>query len=415
MQIELARSLEGTASGEEAKGILSKCVHCGFCTATCPTYQLLGNELDGPRGRIYLIKSVLEGGECSERTRIHLDRCLTCRSCETTCPSGVRYGRLLEVGRDLVEKAAPRTRGERAVRWAIRKFLCGRFFAPFLALGRLVRPGLPARLAARIPEGRVAGERPATGHDRRMLVLEGCVQSAIGPNINSAAMRVLDRAGISLVSSPTAGCCGALSLHMSAVEEAKQSMRRNIDAWWPFLESGVNTIVMTASGCGVTVREYGELLSHDPEYAEKARRISAATRDLSEVVDEVQPGKIEGTESLRVAFHSPCTLQHGQQITGIVERVMQRAGFSLVEVTESHLCCGAAGTYSILQPEISGTLLENRLTAIQGESSDVIVTANIGCQVHLQSRSRVPVLHWIELLDNPAIATKRLITRDRRG
>mgnify|MGYP001182516231 FL=1 len=406
MQIELDPSLRGLAGVQEAKAILGNCVHCGFCTATCPTYQLLGNELDGPRGRIYLIKSVLESGECSERTRIHLDRCLTCRSCETTCPSGVRYGRLLEVGRDLVDRAAPRSRGERLVRWAIRKFLCGGLFAPVLAMGRLIRPILPSRLAVRIPQGRAAGVRPATSHDRRMLVLEGCVQPAIGPNVNAAAARILDRGGISLVSSPTAGCCGALSLHMSAADEARQAMRRNIDAWWPLLESGVDTIAMTASGCGVTVREYGELLADDPEYAEKAGRVSAVTRDLSEILNEFHPGKIEGAESLRVAFHSPCTLQHGQQITGIVERVMERAGFSLVEVSERHMCCGAAGTYSILQPEISSTLLDNRLAALNQAKPDVIATGNIGCQVHLQTRSGVPVVHWVELLDNPAIAAK---------
>ncbi len=406
MQIELAESLRDTRTGKEASEILGKCVHCGFCTATCPTYQLLGDELDGPRGRIYLIKWVLEKNECSERTRFHLDRCLTCRSCESTCPSGVRYGRLLEIGRDLVEQAAPRKRGEKIIRWVIRRFLGGPLFAPFLAIGHLVRPALPARLASQVPRRRSAGERPVARHARRMLVLEGCVQPAIGPNINAAAARVLDRAGISLVSSPNAACCGALSLHMTAVGEARQSIRRNIDAWWPLLESGVEGIVMTASGCGVTVREYGQLLADDPEYADKAQKISAATRDLSEIVDQSHPGVVEGAEAIQVAFHSPCTLQHGQQIRGKVESTLERAGFPLVEVADSHLCCGAAGTYSMLQPDISGKLLGNRLRSLQGANPDVIVTANIGCQVHLESRSEVPVLHWIELMDNPGTVRK---------
>ncbi len=401
MQTALAEFIRDTAAGREADSILRKCVHCGFCTATCPTYQLLGDELDGPRGRIYLIKQVLEGAQPSERTRLHLDRCLTCRSCETTCPSGVRYARLLEIGRAVVEEQAPRPLAEQARRAALRAVLPHRGrFAALLATGRALRPLLPRSSAARIPERREPGPWPAARHERRALLVEGCVQPSIAPRIDAAAARVLDRLGVSLVRVGRAGCCGAVSYHLGAHAEGLEQMRRNIDAWWPEIERGVEAIVVTASACAAMVKEYGELLAEDPRYGERAARVSALARDLSELVAGGDLSVLAaGGPRPRVAFHSPCTLQHAQRITGTVERMLAAAGYPLVPVADGHLCCGSAGTYSILQPEISERLLANKIAALTGGAPERIATANIGCLVHLAGAAPVPVVHWIELLD----------------
>jgi len=400
VQTQLADFIRDTPEGREADAILRKCVHCGFCTATCPTYQLLGDELDGPRGRIYLVKQVLEGAPPTERTRLHLDRCLTCRSCESTCPSGVQYGRLADIGRGIVEKKVPR--GAPAKLW--RAFLgfalsSTALFGAALRLGRLARPLLPGFLRQKVPPaGAPPGAWPAARHARRMLVLAGCVQPAIAPRINAAAARVLDRAGVSLLEAPGAGCCGALRYHLNDQEGGREDMRALIDAWWPAVERGeVEAIVMTASGCGSFVREYEHLLAGDEAYCEKARRIAALTRDLSEVVPEAVAGRIG--RPLRVAFQSPCSLQHGQQIRGKVEALLRAAGCELQPVAEGHLCCGSAGTYSILQPELSGRLRERKLAALGAGGPEVIATANIGCLAHLQGGTPTPVRHWIELLD----------------
>lgn len=385
----------------EAESILRTCVHCGFCTATCPTYQLLGNELDSPRGRIYLIKEMLEGHAATERTRLHLDRCLTCRSCETTCPSGVQYGHLIDIGRQEIEKRSVRPLPQRLLRRLLLMVLPHpRRYAAALSLGRIARPLLPAFLRRKIPARHRAGDRPLPRHQRRMLLLEGCVQPASAPNTNTAAVRVLDGFGISLVSVPGAGCCGALHQHLSEAEAARETMRRNIDAWWPLLEQGAEAIVITASGCGQMVKEYGHLLRHDPDYAAKAERISALTRDLSEVVRELDLGTLQAPgKNVRVAYHSSCTLQHGQKLSGTVEDILRRCGYTLCTVPDSHLCCGAAGTYVLTQPELSQRLLDNKLTALQQEQPDLIASANIGCQLHLASGTDLPVRHWIELLD----------------
>jgi glycolate oxidase iron-sulfur subunit len=397
MQTELADFIRDTPEGREADAILRKCVHCGFCSATCPTYQLLGDELDGPRGRIYLIKQVLEGAEPTQKTRLHLDRCLTCRACETTCPSGVQYGRLADIGRGIVEEKVGRgirERMERAVLSAVLPRTA--LFETALALGRLVRPLLPKALKEKIPaKTRVAGPWPLARHERKMLVLAGCVQPALEPGINAAAARVLDRAGISLIEAPGAGCCGALRFHLNEQEAGRDDMRALIDAWWPLIERGeIEAIVMTASGCGATVREYGQLLQHDPAYREKAARISALTRDLSEVVEPRA-----GTKKGRVAFQSPCSLQHGQQLRGKVEALLQAAGYELAPVADGHLCCGSAGTYSILQPDLSRKLRERKLAALAAGGPAAIATANIGCLTHLQAGTGTPVKHWIELLE----------------
>ena len=393
MQTELADFIRDTPQGREADEILRKCVHCGFCSATCPTYQLLGDELDSPRGRIYLIKQALEGAPVTASTRLHLDRCLTCRSCETTCPSGVQYGRLADIGRAVVEERVPRGPWETAKRAALAFALPRRaLFTALLRLGRLFRFLFPGLVPAPAP---AAGAWPAPRHARRMLALAGCVQPALAPRINAAAARVLDRAGISLIEAPGAGCCGALRFHLNFQEQGRDDMRALIDAWWPAIERGeAEAIVVTASGCGATVKEYGHLLAHDPAYRDKAARISAMTRDLSEVV---QPGA--GTGTGRIAFHSPCSLQHGQQIHGKVEALLEQAGYELSPVPDAHLCCGSAGTYSILQPGLSGELRRRKLAALQDGQPAAIATANIGCLAHLQAGARVPVRHWIEFLD----------------
>ena len=405
MQTRLSATFLETPDGREADAILRKCVHCGFCTATCPTYQLLGDELDGPRGRIYLIKEMLEGARPSHSTQLHLDRCLTCRACETTCPSGVRYGRLLDIGRHHVERVVPRTMRERLLRRALLAVVPRPMrFASLLALGRMVRPLMPAPLRRSIPARQHAGAWPAPRHDRRMLVLTGCVQPATAPDINAAAARVLDRLGVSLIEVHD-GCCGALAHHLSAEEAARERMRRNIDAWWPQIEKGAEALVVTASGCGVMVREYGELLRDDPAYAHKAARVSELFCDISQVVarELAKPGAPleSGPPSgggRRVAFHSPCTLQHGLQVRGIVEPLLERAGYTLTRVADGHLCCGSAGTYSLLQPRISRQLKANKLDALQADAPDLIATANIGCLMHLASGADRPVRHWIELL-----------------
>jgi len=409
MQTALADFIRDTPEGREAEEILRKCVHCGFCTATCPTYLLLGDENDGPRGRIYLVKQLLEGAPVSEKTQLHLDRCLTCRACETTCPSGVRYGRLADIGRKLTEERVARPLWQRAERRVLASVLSRRaMFAPLLALARFARPLLPKALSGSIPHAVPnAGAWPRARHARRMLVLTGCVQPALAPDTNAAAARVLDRLGVSLVEARGAGCCGALRFHLSYQKQGLADMRAIIDAWWPHVEAagkdaagGVEAIVMTASGCGAVVKEYGHLLRDDPRYAAKAAKISAMTRDLSEVLDaELERLPAATGKPVRVAYHPPCTLQHAQQLRGTVERILTRAGFELTAVPDSHLCCGSAGTYSILEPELSERLKANKLSALASGDPELAVTANIGCQIHLAGAGTLPVKHWIVALE----------------
>ena len=408
MQTKLADFIRDTPEGREADAILRKCVHCGFCTATCPTYQLLGDELDGPRGRIYLIKQALEGDAVTQKTQLHLDRCLTCRSCETTCPSGVEYGRLLDIGRKIVEDRVPRPWWQRAQRAALANVLPRPgLFAPLLGLGQAVRPFLPSVIAGKVPASMVrSGTWPASRHARRMIALAGCVQPTLAPDINVAAARVLDRLGISLIEAPGAGCCGALRFHLNHQRDGLEDMRRLIDAWWPQIERGAEAIVMTASGCGATVKEYARLFQRDPRYREKAARISAMTKDISEVLAAELDALVRLTSRSsrlsshpRIAFHPPCTLQHAQKISGVTERVLAAAGFELAPVPDSHLCCGSAGTYSILQPELSGQLKNNKLAALHSGMPEAIVSSNVGCQSHLASGAQVPVTHWIVALE----------------
>jgi glycolate oxidase iron-sulfur subunit len=415
MQTNLATDFQGTVAGEEAKAILQKCVHCGFCLATCPTYSLLGDELDSPRGRIYLMKQVLEGAEPTEKTQLHLDRCLTCRACETTCPSGVQYGRLVDIGREIVDKKVGRSVVDGAKRSVLRNLLPQTgLFTVALAAGRLVKPLLPAALAKKIVARREPGIWPENRHARKMLVLAGCVQPAMAPSINTATARVLDQVGISLVVAPSAGCCGAIPHHLNDARAGHVMMRRNIDAWWPLIESGAEAIVVTASGCGTMVAEYGHILRNDAAYAAKAARVSSLFRDVSEVIAAERAAlsaKLSEAAALtatRVAFHSPCSLQHGLKIKGVVEALLQDAGFVLTPVPDGHLCCGSAGTYSLLQAALSQQLLTNKVQSLESGKPDVVATANIGCLAHIEAglnaSGGAPIRHWIELID------ERLVT-----
>lgn len=391
---------------QEAERILRTCVHCGFCNATCPTYQLLGDERDGPRGRIYLMKELLESrddnDQVTEETRLHLDRCLTCRNCETTCPSGVEYHKLLDIGRAEIDRRVPRSMAERAQRYALRKMLVDpKRFKALLSLGQTFKPLVPGKLRSKMPPAPVdAGQRPDNQrHSRKVLILEGCVQPGLSPNTNAATARLLDRLGISVTPINEAGCCGAIDFHLNAQDDGRARMRANIDAWWPQIEQGAEAIVQTASGCGAFVKEYGDMLKDDLAYAQKAQKVSALAKDIVEILREEPVEKLELKEHQRLAFHCPCTLQHAQKLNGAVEGVLSKLGFSLTPVKDAHLCCGSAGTYSVTQPALATQLRDNKLNALEASNPEVIVTANIGCQTHLASANRTLVRHWVEVVD----------------
>ncbi|WP_460415666.1 glycolate oxidase subunit GlcF [Pseudomonas sp. microsymbiont 2] len=401
MQTHLSESARRLARGEEAERILRSCVHCGFCTATCPTYQLLGDELDGPRGRIYLIKQVLEGEPVTASTQQHLDRCLSCRNCETTCPSGVKYHDLLDIGRAVVDQQVRRPLNQRLLRNGLRALVPRPAVLKALVhAGLALRPLLPAGLKDKLPAQVPApGHHPIPRHARRVLLLEGCVQQALSPNTNAAATRLLDRLGISVEPIREAGCCGAVDYHLDAQQQGLQRARRNIDAWWPAIEAGAEAIVQTASGCGAFVRDYGHLLENDPRYAAKAARVSALSRDLVQVLQAEPLERLGVCAEQRLAFHCPCTLQHALGLGGAVEALLTRLGFHLTAVPDGHLCCGSAGTYSLTQPVLSRQLRDNRLAALESDQPHVIATANIGCQLHLGGAGRTPVRHWVEIIE----------------
>jgi len=404
MQTNLADFIRNTRDGDEADGILRNCVHCGFCTATCPTYQILGDELDGPRGRIYLIKQMVEGAPVTRSTQVHLDRCLTCRNCESTCPSGVQYGRLVEIGRKLTEEKVTRPLGQRLVRRMLASFVPNSaLFTPTMRIGQHFRPLLPKKLRDKVPARQRPLEWPTAKHPRKMLMLAGCVQPSMMPNVNIATARVFDALGVETLIAPNAGCCGAIRLHLGYNDDALDDLRANIDAWWPYIEQGVEAIVMNASGCGATVKEYAHLLRHDPAYAEKARRVVELTRDIAEILPEFEEALVSVTRRRSVhtvAFHPPCTLQHGQQIRGKVEHLLTALGVEVRLPADSHLCCGSAGTYSLTQPKLSYALRDQKLDRLQAQEPQVIVSANVGCIAHLQSGTSTPVAHWIELVEH---------------
>ena len=402
MQTRLSPEFADTPEGREAEAILRACVHCGFCTATCPTYQLLGDELDGPRGRIYQIKQVLEGAEPTRSTQLHLDRCLTCRSCETTCPSGVTYGRLLDIGRRVVDERVPRPAGERVKRALLREGVTSPLFGPAMRAGRALRALVPEGLRDKLGEPQDPGVWPSREHARKVILPLGCAQPAMAPNIDAATARVLDAIGVQALV-PGGGCCGALRQHSGDHAGAQRDMRRNIDAWWPHVERGeVEAIVVNASGCGVMVKDYGRELAGDPAYADKARRVAELARDPVEFLadqSEALRQRLRKRPAERLAWHPPCTLQHGQRLGGRVEALMRELGFELALPEQSHLCCGSAGTYSVLQPELSHQLRDNKLERLRQLQPERVLSANIGCISHLQAGTSTPVQHWLEFLD----------------
>lgn len=403
METHLADWIKGTADGDDAESILRACVHCGFCNATCPTYQLRGDELDGPRGRIYQIKRVLEGVQPTRSTQLHLDRCLTCLNCETTCPSGVRYGRLVDIGRMAVEKRVPRSPLDAFRRAALRIGLTRHWiFDTAILLGRAIRPLLPESLQKKLAPLRVPGATPQRTHARKVILLHGCVQPALMPAIDAATSRVLDALGIQTVVAADSGCCGAIDYHLDAHAAARAKARRNIDAWWPLIESGAEAIVLNASGCGAVVKDYAHVLRDDRAYGEKAKRIAAMTRDLSEFLTPFAADLTEKTARRarqRIVFHPPCTLQHAQKIRGVVEAILTSLGAELLPVADAHLCCGSAGTYSILQPALSQDLRSRKLQNLERDRPDEILSANIGCLSHLEAGTDIPMRHWIEWVD----------------
>ncbi|HGX93402.1 MAG TPA: glycolate oxidase subunit GlcF [Candidatus Tenderia sp.] len=410
MQTNLADDIKDTRIGDEADAILRSCVHCGFCTATCPTYQHNGDELDGPRGRIYLIKQMLEGRAVSDKTQHHLDRCLTCRSCETTCPSGVKYGRLVEIGREYIDKKITRPLSDRATRKVLLSVLPHpQRLAPLIKISQLLKPLLPAALKKKIPLTQTAQPASRNVHGRKMITLAGCAQSVIKPGANSAAIKILDHLGITLTTPPAAGCCGAVSYHLTQRDEGLAFMRQNIDAWWPLIdpagEAPHEAILVTASGCGAMVKEYGEALKDDPRYAQKAAWVSTLAKDPCEVVanENISSLRLDIPDA-KIAFQTPCTLQHAQQLNGRVETILETLGFKLVNVADGHLCCGSAGTYSILQPSMSQALLDQKLTALMHHQPDIIATANIGCHMQLESQATIPVKHWLELVADAMVS-----------
>ncbi|MET0294627.1 MAG: glycolate oxidase subunit GlcF [Phenylobacterium sp.] len=400
MRTVISPQFAGTADGSTAEAVLRACVHCGFCNATCPTYRLTGDELDGPRGRIYLIKQALEGGPVSRVTQHHLDRCLSCRACETTCPSGVAYHRLYDVGRAVVAAKVKRPWRKRLARWAIRTVASNPvLFGSALALGRALRPLAPRALAGKIPRREGRSDWPAGGHTRRMLVLQGCVQRSAAPQFNTAMARVFDRLGVSLEAAPQAGCCGALHAHLDATAAARRAARRNIDAWLPMIEAGAEAILINASGCAVSVREYPDLLADDPAYVAKARAVAALVRDPVEVLEAMDLAATRPPAAARIAVHEPCTQQHGLKLTGRVTGLLRRLGYEPQPVQDAHLCCGSAGAYSLLQPQIAGALRADKLAKLTAGEPAAIYTGNIGCWMHLAETSAVPVRHWIEAVE----------------
>ena len=413
METRLAGAFSGTPSGAAAEAILRACVHCGFCNATCPTYRLLGDELDGPRGRIYQIKQVLEGAPATPVTQLHLDRCLTCRNCETTCPSGVEYGRLLDIGRAAVDAQVRRPWAVRAQHWLLREGLTRRaLFAASLGLGRALRAVLPARLRAALAPARAAGPWPHRPHARRVLLLNSCTQGALAPAIDAATARVLDALGIAAGIDARSGCCGAIRQHLGDPEGARAAARRNIDAWYPRLETGeIEALVLNASGCAALVSDYAHLLADDPAYAERARRVCAAVRELGEFLAPEQAALARAiavaaparrgaaSPPLRVALHKPCSLQHALRCADRTEQLLRDLGAELVPVAEAHLCCGSAGTYSILQGELARALRGRKLASLLAAGPELVLTANVGCLAHLAAGTAVPVWHWIEWVD----------------
>jgi glycolate oxidase iron-sulfur subunit len=400
LQTNLAPKFQQGRHAEAIETILRKCVHCGFCNATCPTYQIRGDELDGPRGRIYQMKQFFEGAPANAEMLKHLDRCLTCHACETTCPSGVKYTHLLEIGKTSIERELPRPWWDRARRWGIVRFInSGWIFALAVKIGQAFVPILPAKLRESVPARQTPVDRINAQHSRKVLMLGGCVQPTLAPNTNARASNLLNKFGIEVIELPENLCCGAAALHTSEPEYGMRQVKRLIDSWWPHIEAGAEAIVVTATGCGVTVKDYEHLLADDPDYAAKAKKVSSLFRDLTELVEaEIEAMDPVEMPAKRVAVHTPCSMQHGLGITNRVETLLAKAGYEICAVAEGHLCCGSSGTYSMLQPTLSAQLQQNKVRALSVDQPDIIATANIGCQLHLAQGNGIPVVHWIELI-----------------
>ena len=390
MRADVRGPLAETAAGAIAADVLKACVHCGFCNATCPTFQITGDELDGPRGRIYLMKQALEGEPVGRLTQHHLDRCLSCRACETTCPSGVEYHRLLDVGRAQVATRVKRPWHERLARRTIRFLTAHRhLLRALLILGRKIP----------VTQPKPSATPAAADQTREMSLLTGCVQSAAAPHFNASTKRVFAAVGIGLSETREVRCCGAVAFHLDAADEARAHVRRNIDAWIAELDAGSEAIVVNASGCATFIRDYPDVLADDPEYVAKARRVAQAVRDPIEVLREAPPSAASAPDNPRIAVHDPCTLRNGPGLEGAVARLLTGLGYEPQPVSDTHLCCGSAGSYSLLQPKLSHQLRANKLDALTASAPDVIYTANIGCWMHLGEATSTPVRHWIEAVD----------------
>ncbi len=401
MDVKLHESYRDTPQAKQAKQIISACVHCGFCNATCPTYQHFSDERDGPRGRISLIKQMLETGNATDKTQIHFDQCLTCRNCETTCPSNVQYGQLIDIGRQLIDEKTTRPLGARFSRKLLILIVpFPKRFGLLLRLGQLCKPLLWGELKRKIPEKQTRTIINQPDCKRKMILLSGCVQSVAKPETNQAATRLLNRFNIAVREHQQVQCCGAVTHHLDFHERTLATIRRNIDIWWHDVEQGAEAIISTASGCGVMLKDYDKLLKDDPAYRDKAQKISALSKDISEVIiaEDWQAIKVNAHQQ-SIVLHCPCTLQHGQKLDGVIEQIFAKAGIALAPTKDGHLCCGSAGTYSILQPKTAKALRDNKLKALTIANPAQIVTANIGCQMHLQSNTSTPISHWVELLD----------------
>ena len=407
MQTNISEELKLTAEGSEADRILRSCVHCGFCNATCPTYRVLGDEMDGPRGRIYLIKGLLEGKEATQKTQVHLDRCLTCLACETSCPSGVEYGRLAEIGRQQINKKTKRIFSERSYRYLLRQILpYPKRFSLLLRIGRGIRFLLPDKYRRMIPVNIHTKQQikkiESVVHTRKMILFSGCVQPLLSPETNCASTRLLNKLGIETITSRDEKCCGAIDHHMAIDERALFFIKNNIDAWWPSIEQGAEAIVISASGCGTMIKDYGYILRNDPDYKDKAHQVAKLARDVGEIIAAEDVGKLRkiiNVSSNRFAFQNPCSLQHGQKMKGKTAELLKKLGYQICDVEDADQCCGSAGTYSLLQTELSEKLRRKKINSLKVVKPDVIMTANIGCQLHLQQATDIPVKHWIEILE----------------
>ena len=411
MDIKLASKYKNKKEFQIAEEIIRRCVHCGFCNSTCPTYQILGDERDSPRGRISIIKDILEGSEPTIQSQIHLDRCLLCRNCETTCPSGVEYGTLYKIGNKVVEKNIKTKSNQKFFRFILREFLLSKFFYIGMYVSKKIRFILPKKIKKFIPKSKLSFfqinndfHRSKNKSEKKIILFLGCVQKSMLPSINEATQKILKVCDYSYSAIDNNDCCGAIRSHLSDNEGQIKNVKRNIDLWWPEISDGnIKYIISNASACSLEIKNYGKVLSDDPKYSEKAKKVSKLAIDLSEILPEivnVLASKINfNKKNQKLVFHPPCTLQHGHKINGLVERNLEKLGYKILKTNEeSNLCCGSAGTYSLFHPEISIALKKRKIDHIKKLDCDLVISANVGCISHLQSESPKSVKHWVEVL-----------------